>query len=226
MRKLLLATIISIIVVSLSSGISSADNSNSIMEKLAITSPGLLESILQNGQMVYIDNVKPGEPQYVTGIVLFNAPIETVFSTITDYDQYADHIPQTTDVKILQKNGNTWTVSYKIEFKFSIISERADYTLKQVLNPPNSVTWTRISGNLKDVNGSWHLISLDNGTRTIGFYRVYTDVGSISFLLKYLLKKQPTLGTAIATSSVLVYTKAIQKWVESVNKEQHAVINQ
>ena len=69
MRKLLLATIISIIVVSLSSGISSADNSNSIMEKLAITSPGLLESILQNGQMVYIDNVKPGEPQYVTGIV-------------------------------------------------------------------------------------------------------------------------------------------------------------
>jgi len=221
MRKFLSIAVPAIMFAALITGVCKAqdDSSSAMMEKLAATSPALLESLLKNGQMIYIDNEEPGKPQYVTGIVLFNAPIGLVFSTITDYDHYADHIPQTTSVKVLEKHGNTWIVSYKIEFKFSIISEHANYVLKQIVTPPDSITWTRISGNLKDVKGSWHLIPVDNGTKTIGFYRVYSDIGSISFLLRYLLEKQPSLGSAIDTSSVLVYTKAIQQWVDEVNNK-------
>lgn len=188
------------------------------LEQLASVSPTLLESILRNQQLVSIDKELPGKPQFVTVVTLFNAPINTVFSIVSDYDDYAQHIPQTTSVRILQKNGNVWTVLYKVEFKFSILSEHANYTLKHILNPPNSITWTRVAGNLNTVEGSWKFIPVENGKKTIGFYRVYSDISSLSFLIKYMLEKQPILNTAISTSSALVYTNAIQKWVNEANK--------
>jgi ribosome-associated toxin RatA of RatAB toxin-antitoxin module len=149
---------------------------------------------------------------------LFKAPIAEVFSTITDYAHYAGNIPQIKEVKVLQKNGNVWIVRYKVEFTFSIFTQHANYTLKQVLDPPYTITWTRIAGNLAKEEGSWKLISIDDGKKTIGFYRVYSDIGSLGFLIKYMLERQPVLSTAISTSSALVYTKAMQKWVDGNGK--------
>ncbi len=196
-----------------------AQDSSSAGEQFVSASPALLQDMLQKGQLIFVDNARPGEPQFVTVITLFNAPEEKVFSTITDYDHYAGNIPQTTEVKVEQKTGNVWIVNYKIEFKFSILSEHADYTLKQVLEPPGSITWTRIAGNLDKVEGSWKLTPIDNGEKTIGFYRVYNDISSLGFLIRYMLEKQPVLNTAISTSSALVYTRAMQKWVNKSNKK-------
>ncbi|MCL5277062.1 MAG: SRPBCC family protein, partial [Deltaproteobacteria bacterium] len=202
-----------------------AQSNSSIVEQFAVTSPAILQSLLQKGQLIFIDNAKPGEPQFVTVITLFDAPIDKVFSTITDYDHYVGNIPQTTEVRVTKKQGNTWFVSYKIMFKFSIIVEHANYTLKQVLDPPKSITWSRAAGNLSKVEGSWRLISIDNGEKTIGFYREYTDISSLGFLVKYMLEKQPVLNTAISTSSALVYAKAMEKWVDGANKSQPAKTN-
>ncbi|MCL4557022.1 MAG: SRPBCC family protein [Deltaproteobacteria bacterium] len=199
-----------------------AQSNSSIVEQFAVTSPAILQSLLQKGQLIFIDNAKPGEPQFVTVITLFDAPIDKVFSTITDYDHYVGNIPQTTEVRVTKKQGNTWFVNYKIEFKFSIIAEHANYTLKQVLDPPKSVTWTRTAGNLDRVEGSWRLISIDNGEKTIAFYREYTDISSLGFLVRYMLEKQPVLNTAISTSSALVYAKAMEKWVDGGNKQPTA----
>ncbi len=196
-----------------------AQDTSSTVEQFAAASPAVLQDMLQKGQLIFVDNARPGEPQFVTVITLFNAPAEKVFSIITDYDHYVGNIPQTTEVKVTQKTGNTWIVTYKIEFKFSILSEHADYTLKQVLDPPRSITWTRIAGNLDKVEGSWKLTPIDNGKKTIGFYRVYNDISSLGFLIRYMLEKQPVLNTAISTSSALVYTKAMQKWVDGNGKQ-------
>lgn len=190
-----------------------AQDNASMMEHFASVSPAALENVLQKGQLLFVDNTPPGQPQFVTVIMLFNAPVQKVFSIITDYDQYAGRIPQTTEVKVTRKKGNVWDVNYRIEFKFSVITEHADYTLQQVLDPPTSITWTRIAGNLDKVEGSWKLLPADNGQKTIGFYRVYSDIRSMGFLIKYLLEKQPVMNTAIDTSSALVYTKAMQQWV-------------
>ena len=191
-----------------------AGDQPSAIEQFAAASPAVLQELLRKGELIFLDNTRPGEPQFVTAVALFNAPIAEVFSTITDYAHYAGNIPQTTEVKVLQKKGNVWDVRYKVEFKFSILSEHADYTLRQVLDPPRSITWTRIAGNLDTVEGSWKLVPIDNGNKTIGFYRVYNDISSLGFLIKYMLEKQPVLNTAISTSSSLVYTKAMQKWVD------------
>ncbi len=192
--------------------------STTTIEQFAPASPAVLEQLLQKGQLIFLDNTEPGKPQFVTAITLFNAPIAEVFSTITDYPDYASKIPQIKEVKILQKNGNVWIVRYKAEFTFSIFTQHADYTLKQVLDPPNNITWTRIEGNIDKEEGSWKLIPIDNGEKTIGFYRVFSDISSLGFLIRCMLEKQPVLNTAILTSSALVYTKAMQKWVDGENK--------
>ncbi len=217
MRKLITA-VVAVSLVFLCIPAAHAGHSPSTIEQFAAASPGVLQELLQKGELIFLDNARPGEPQFVTAVTLFNAPIAEVFSTITDYTHYAGNIPQTTEVKVLRKKGNVWDVSYKVEFKFSILSEHANYTLEQVLDPPRSITWTRIAGNLDTVDGSWKLIPIDNGNKTIGFYRVYTDISSLGFLIKYMLEKQPVLNTAISTSSALVYTKAMQKWVDGKGK--------
>ncbi len=191
-----------------------AQNTVSGIEGFATASPAAFESLLQQGQVIVVDNPKPGQPQFVTIAVLFNAPIKRVFSTITDYKEYPGRIPQTTQVRVVKRNGNVWDVSYKVDFKFSVITEHADYTLRQVLDPPTSITWTRIAGNLDRVEGSWKLLSVDNGGKTIGFYKVYSDLRSMGFLVRYMLEQQPAFGVAISTSSAMVYAKAMQKWVD------------
>ncbi|MCL5276265.1 MAG: hypothetical protein M1517_00535, partial [Deltaproteobacteria bacterium] len=41
-----------------------AQSNSSIVEQFAVTSPAILQSLLQKGQLIFIDNAKPGEPQF------------------------------------------------------------------------------------------------------------------------------------------------------------------
>lgn len=196
----------------------SATEQSTTEQQFASVSPAVLQDMLRKKQLIVIDNSRPGNPQCVTVMTLFNAPVEKVFSIITDYDHYAGNIPQMTAVKVVRKTGNDWIVSYKLKFKISIFTEHVNYTLKQVLDPPRSVTWTRKVGNAEKAEG-WTLIPIDNGTKTIGFYKVFNAMSSVDFLLRYILENHPVLNMAILTSSALVYTEAMQKWVDRNAKE-------
>jgi ribosome-associated toxin RatA of RatAB toxin-antitoxin module len=189
-----------------------------LLKKLAVSSE-TMSALLANGELAFVEDSKnPGDPKYVTVVALFNAPIEKVFETVTDYEHYVGRIPQLAETKVLSRNGNELSVLYKIEFKFSIITQKADYVLKTVLDPPRSITGIRTSGSISKAEGSWNFIPAAGGKKTIGIYRSTSDIRSMGRVVRYMLDQQPPIAIAIATSSAIVYVKAMGKWIAEVSR--------
>ena len=126
-----------------------------LLARLTLSSDAM-NALLARGELAFVEQAKaPAAPQYVTVVALFDAPVEKVFATVTDYARYVGRIPQLTEAKVESRSGNVLSVHYKIEFKFSIITQRADYTLRTVLDPPRAITMSRTAGSIDRIDGSW-----------------------------------------------------------------------
>lgn len=104
-----------------------------------------------------------------------NAPIETVWKVITDYERYPEFLPDAKRVVARNRQGNT----LELENELSIVGTSVKYTLRMNESPPKSVTWSLISGAfMKSNDGAWHLESI-SPERTRARYSVDVGVGML-----------------------------------------------
>jgi coenzyme Q-binding protein COQ10 len=88
-----------------------------------------------------------------TRSILIDAPVEKVFRIVTDYDRYAEFLPEVKSVATSERSGNEVKVHYEVD-----VIKRIKYTLKMQEEPPHRVTWTFVAGEvMKDNHGSWVL---------------------------------------------------------------------
>jgi ribosome-associated toxin RatA of RatAB toxin-antitoxin module len=89
-----------------------------------------------------------------------NAPLETVYDVITDFESYPEFLGETKEVEILESNAK----SAKVLFKINII-RKVIYTLEIKMAAPKSVTWHLLEGDLMKKNsGKWKLSEKKGGT--------------------------------------------------------------
>ncbi|MCI0569888.1 MAG: SRPBCC family protein [Myxococcaceae bacterium] len=110
-----------------------------------------------------------------TRSIVINAPMEKVFATITDYERYADFIPEVRSVRVLERaSGGAATVQYDAD-----VVKRIRYTLRHVAHPPSRVEWSFVEGEvLKDNHGSWVLEPAGEG-KTKATYTVEIGLGPL-----------------------------------------------
>ena len=65
-----------------------------------------------------------------------NAPIEKVFSVISDYEKYPEFLDEQSGAKVASRNGNV----VEVVFKLKVIKE-IEYTLRITENKPNGISW-------------------------------------------------------------------------------------
>jgi ribosome-associated toxin RatA of RatAB toxin-antitoxin module len=88
-----------------------------------------------------------------TAEIDINAPLETVYDIITDFEAYPEFLNETKEVEVLKASPKSATVLFKINLIRKII-----YTLEIKLAPPKSISWHLIEGDLmKKNNGKWKL---------------------------------------------------------------------
>jgi len=109
-----------------------------------------------------------------TRSIVIAAPAEQVFDVITDYDRYAEFLPEVKQVQSSGRKGNEVDVGYGID-----LIKRIHYTLHMVEDRPRSVRWTFVKGEvMKDNRGSWTLESLPDG-KTRATYTIEVGVGPL-----------------------------------------------
>lgn len=99
-----------------------------------------------------------------------SVPRERVFRVVTDYEAYPDFLPEMEEVTVLSRADGV----VEAEFVLRIV-KRVTYRLRLVEESTSKVTWTLLSGDLRENKGSWCIEDTDGGCRVT--YAVTVEVG-------------------------------------------------
>ncbi len=99
-----------------------------------------------------------------------DAPLETVFGVITDYEAYPEFLPELHSVTVLEREPGRARVRFVLH-----VVKTVRYTLELTESAPFSVRWTLVEGDLRQNAGSWTLERHGAGTRAS--YSVRVEVG-------------------------------------------------
>ncbi len=78
------------------------------------------------------------------------------YSVLTGFEKQKDFVSDLQDVKLLSKEGETYTVRYKVR-----LIKEIEYDLKHIGEPNKRMTWKLLKGQFMKVNeGSWDIEEL------------------------------------------------------------------
>jgi uncharacterized membrane protein len=94
-------------------------------------------------------------------IEVVRAPIALCFDTIVDFPFYPEWFTAITEANVLEEDKARcrWTIEYKLNMLVKTIS----YTLRYEGTRPNALDWKLLSGDVKDVQGSYRFVELEPG---------------------------------------------------------------
>ena len=102
--------------------------------------------------------------------IFINAPIETVFQVIGDFESYPKFLSTTKQVRQWDVEGVTHA-----EFTIELMRE-VSYTLKFQVDEPERLEWSLVEGDyMKKNEGGWQLTPMDGGTKAL--YRIHVEFG-------------------------------------------------
>ena len=131
-------------------------------------------------------------------------------------------MPSTRKVEVVSREGNEEVVAFENVFKFSILKQTVRYTNRNHLVPGKGYWWELEDGDLAASFGSWEVVPLDGGKRSAAVYSVYTDIRSVSAIVKYFIDTQPGMDVAFNASTCVLVLKAIRDRVESGAYADHS----
>jgi ribosome-associated toxin RatA of RatAB toxin-antitoxin module len=132
---------------------------------------------LSGGQVVvkqYQSADHNGVPS-VEARILIARPPSKVWSVVSNPEVLMQNEPKVKKVKILSRSQNRQNVEFNVLMTHLLPS--FNYVLVQELSPPNLLRFHRLSGSFKDIQGSWKLVSSDEGRKTILSYTLMIDPG-------------------------------------------------
>jgi coenzyme Q-binding protein COQ10 len=105
--------------------------------------------------------------------ILIDAPIETVFGIITDYEKYPEFLSEVKAIKVSERRAGEALVQYEVN-----VLKTIRYTLKLKEEKPLRVSWSLVEGELMRENrGSWLLEP--QGKQTRATYSIEMNLGPL-----------------------------------------------
>ena len=96
---------------------------------------------------------------------IWNAPIETVYNVLQDYDSYPEFVDGCSSTDVLSKDES----GAEVEFGLNLI-KKFKYILELSHDRPNSISWKFKSGDIfKKNDGSWQLKDLGDGKTEVHY---------------------------------------------------------
>jgi ribosome-associated toxin RatA of RatAB toxin-antitoxin module len=96
-----------------------------------------------------------------------DAPLQTAWRVLTDYDHYAQFIPDLKSSRVLARSGNTAIVEQKGEAGFFLYHFPLEVTFSVTEVPDTAVRSRAISGTFKEMSGSYVLTEHSKGVRLV-----------------------------------------------------------
>lgn len=132
---------------------------------------------LQQGKVIVKQHTAAHTVPSVEAKILISKSPEKVWMVVSDQKTLLGEEQKVKRVQVLSKTGNKQSVAFTVLMTHLLPS--FNYILAQELSPPHSLTFHRVSGSFRDIQGSWHLIPAENGTKTILSYNLKLDPGPL-----------------------------------------------
>jgi len=104
-----------------------------------------------------VETARRGAAVEVVARATLRAPLELVWSTLTDYDRLHEFIPGLRKSKLLEYRGSTAIVEQAGEATFLVFSFPIEVTLASTERPPHALDVRVLKGNLKRLDGGYRI---------------------------------------------------------------------
>lgn len=171
-----------------------------------------LVPLLEKGELSLVESYRSGRLRQVTVVALVKTTPDRVWSVLTDYEHYVDFMPNLDEIKVTKREGADVVIEYELE----VPGPNMDYTLihRHVPKTRIDVILANDEGDIQTGAWRWELIPHQNGGQTILVYSLYTDVRESSWVLRQIMKSQPSLEHGLNVATGLVTIRAIKKRAE------------
>ncbi len=153
---------------------------------------------------VTVEARREGDAVIVEARALLHADLEIAWDVLTDYDRYAEFIPDLKSSHILARSGSTVIVEQKGQAGFFLFRFPMEVTLSVSEEPRSSITSRAIAGTFREMTGRYTLMRDGDGLRLTYSGRMVPD-----FILP------PLIGTAAVKAAVQKQFGALVKQMQT-----------
>jgi ribosome-associated toxin RatA of RatAB toxin-antitoxin module len=172
--------------------------------------PQTMVSLMREGAVVIVRQRDDMTLINVTVGRIVDAPMQLVWSIITDYKNYPDFMTRFKEQRILERQGqDVMIVEQTVGFKFwRLPAINSTNKLVQKLYPPNKVRFWHIDG-LPGTYGGWDLVPVKD--RTMIFYTLFSNFTKLGWGIGNIFETDPGMMTGINTTTAMMITKSIKE---------------
>ncbi|MGF1493388.1 MAG: SRPBCC family protein [Microcoleaceae cyanobacterium] len=110
--------------------------------------------------------VKGSNGQY-TGQVSIDAPITTVWSVLTDYDNFEQFFPNISESKLIQSQDNKKVFEQQYQIRIAGFSRQFRVQVEAQETYPKAIKFQQVEGDLKTLEGEWEIQTLPSNSRSV-----------------------------------------------------------
>ena len=137
------------------------------------------------------------------GQVLVNAPIDTAWDVLTDYDNFEKFLPNITNSELILSEGNRNVFKQDNEFRvLPFVTTKSSIEVQATETQPSQVEFSLVGGDLESLDGVWLLepISTAEGDRVLVTHQVSVDPGNASPRGIFYSTYKSMLGDSLAAA--------------------------
>jgi ribosome-associated toxin RatA of RatAB toxin-antitoxin module len=142
-----------------------------------VTDPAI-QHRLAAGEVVVASAIDPTHPRgRVRAAVRIDASPEAIFAVVTDCHEALSFVPGLRHCRLVGRapDGSWQDVEHDVRYSWLLPSIR--YVFRAMYEPPSRIDFHRVSGDLKEEEGTWLLTRTPDGAATVVEYEVYLDPG-------------------------------------------------
>ncbi len=157
-----------------------------------------------NPEPITVEARREGDAVIVEAHALLHADLEIAWEVLTDYDRYAEFIPDLKSSRVVARSGGTVIVEQKGQVGFFLFRFPMEVTLSVTEDPRSGITSRAIAGTFREMTGSYTLMRDGDELRFTYSGRIVPD-----FLLP------PLIGTAAVRAAVKKQFGALVKQMQA-----------
>ena len=161
-------------------------------------------SAWQPPEAVSVQASRQGPAIRIETSAVVKAPLDVIWNTLTDYNRLAEFIPGMVSSRILERRGNILTVEQTGSARLWLFSYSIDVVVQVTEQKPHTINVSRISGNLKQLEGGYQLELMGDG--------------SGDYLLKWTGVIEPPLPLPSAVALTLIRNNVTQQFEGMVHE--------